>query len=129
MKPITEHWFNLAEYDLETARAMLTSGRYLYVTFMCHLTIEKALKGLIAEQQEEHPPRIHRLPRLAELAGVIDDMTTEQRNFLLQLDPFNIETRYPEDKAAVSRLLNESFCQQILTETEALFEWLRQRLT
>lgn len=56
-------------------------------------------------------------------------MTDEQRNFLLRLDPFNIETRYPEDRAAVGRLLNESFCQQILTETEALFEWLRQRLS
>jgi HEPN domain-containing protein len=52
MKPTTEHWLNLAEYDLETARAMLQSGRYLYGTFMCHLTLEKALKGLIAEQQE-----------------------------------------------------------------------------
>ena len=53
MKSMTEHWLNLAEYDLETARAMLQSERYLYVTFMCHLTLEKALKGLIAEQQEE----------------------------------------------------------------------------
>jgi HEPN domain-containing protein len=128
MKPTTEHWLNLAEYDLETARAMLQSGRYLYVTFMCHLTLEKALKGLIAEQQEEHPPRIHRLLRLAELAGVIDDMTDKQRNFLLRLDPLHIETRYPEDSAAVGRLLSASFCQSILSETEATFAWLRQKL-
>lgn len=45
MKDVTEHWLNLAEYDLETARAMLKAGRYLYVTFMCHLTIEKTLTG------------------------------------------------------------------------------------
>jgi len=129
MKPTTEHWLHLAEYDLETARAMLQSERYLYVTFMCHLTLEKALKGLIAEQQEEHPPRIHRLLRLAELAGIINAMTDEQRHFLLRLDPLNIATRYPEDNAAVGRLLSASFCQQILSETEATFVWLRQRLS
>ena len=129
MKSMTEHWLNLAEYDLETARAMLQSERYLYVTFMCHLTLEKALKGLIAEQQEEHPPRIHRLLRLAELAGVLDEMAEEQRNFLLRLDPLNIEARYPEDRAAVGRLLDASFCQRILSETEATFAWMRQRLS
>ncbi|HNT28701.1 MAG TPA: HEPN domain-containing protein, partial [bacterium] len=40
----TAYWFEIAEYDLETARAMLKTKRYLYVGFMCHQTIEKALK-------------------------------------------------------------------------------------
>ncbi len=32
------YWLDLSDYDLETASAMLTSGRYLYVGFMCHQT-------------------------------------------------------------------------------------------
>jgi HEPN domain-containing protein len=32
----TEYWLDLAKYDLETAKAMLYSKRYLYVGFMCH---------------------------------------------------------------------------------------------
>ena len=28
------YWVDIAGYDLETARAMLSSGRYLYAVFM-----------------------------------------------------------------------------------------------
>jgi len=31
MKPDTQNWIALSDYDLETARHMLTTGRYLYV--------------------------------------------------------------------------------------------------
>ena len=33
-----DYWFELAEYDLETAKAMLTTRRVLYVGFMCQQT-------------------------------------------------------------------------------------------
>jgi len=34
-----EYWKDAAIYDLETAEAMLDSGRYLYVVFMCQQAI------------------------------------------------------------------------------------------
>jgi len=40
-----KYWLELAEYDMETAKVMLLGERYLYVGFMCHQVIEKALKG------------------------------------------------------------------------------------
>lgn len=42
------YWIKLADYDYETAKAMLNTGRYLYVGFMCHQVIEKALKAVIS---------------------------------------------------------------------------------
>ncbi len=36
-----KYWIDIAEYDLETAKAMLSTKRYLYVGFMCHQVIEK----------------------------------------------------------------------------------------
>ena len=39
------YWVEMSDYDVETADAMLATGRYLYVGFMCHQTIEKILKG------------------------------------------------------------------------------------
>ena len=44
------YWLDLADYDLETAKAMLNSGRFLYVGFMCHQTIEKALKAMYCKK-------------------------------------------------------------------------------
>jgi len=52
-----EEWFRQADYDLETAEYMFAGGRYFYSVFMCHLGIEKGLKGLYQERSKETPPR------------------------------------------------------------------------
>jgi HEPN domain-containing protein len=41
-----EYWLDIANYDLETASAMLAGSRWLYVVFMCQQAIEKLVKGL-----------------------------------------------------------------------------------
>ena len=46
-----DYWLKIADYDLETARAMLNSGRYLYVGFMCHQTKESST--LLLNKTEE----------------------------------------------------------------------------
>ena len=42
---MVEYWKELADYDLDTAKAMLKSKRYLYVGFMCNQVIEKIFKA------------------------------------------------------------------------------------
>ena len=54
-------WLSQSEYDLDTAQAMLDSGRYIYAVFMCHLAVEKALKALVVKRTENAPPRTHNL--------------------------------------------------------------------
>jgi len=51
-----KNWIDLACYDLETASAMLASGRYLYVAFTCQQAIEKLLKALFVKQENRTPP-------------------------------------------------------------------------
>jgi HEPN domain-containing protein len=58
MDRIVEKWIERAEYDLETARAMLHARRYLYVAYICQQSIEKALKALIAHKNIENLPII-----------------------------------------------------------------------
>ncbi len=58
------HWRDIAVYDLETADAMLVSGRYLYVVFMCQQAAEKLVKGLYVLHKDniQIPPRYqHRI--------------------------------------------------------------------
>lgn len=64
-----KYWIDTAEYDLDTAQAMLDSGRYLYVGFLCHQTIEKCLKAVIAKSGQ-FPPKIHNLINLADKANI-----------------------------------------------------------
>ena len=46
MEKQTEEWFKQADYDMDTADYMHKGGRHIYAVFMCHLSVEKALKGL-----------------------------------------------------------------------------------
>jgi len=63
MNESVKYWLDLTEYDIETAKVMLNGGRYLYVGFMCHQVIEKALKAIIARDciDDEIPPKTHNL--------------------------------------------------------------------
>lgn len=56
-----EEWLRQADYDIETAVVMLNGGRHFYAVFMCHLAVEKALKGLYTEVLAKTPPKTHNL--------------------------------------------------------------------
>jgi HEPN domain-containing protein len=73
MTETEQTWVDQAQYDIDTARAMLASGRYLYVMFCCQQASEKALKAVIVRKTGTLPPRTHNLLRLAEAAGVGSD--------------------------------------------------------
>jgi len=57
MEEITKKWLERAKYDLDTAGAMLTSRRYLYVAFMCQQALKKILKAIIVERGNEVPSK------------------------------------------------------------------------
>lgn len=122
------YWFDSADYDIQTAKAMFETKRYLYVGFMCHQTIEKALKGIfVSRHPDEELPYIHRLVRLANLAGVSSDMSDEQLTLLDTLNPLNIEARYPLHKEALLRSLTSQRCAELIKETEELLRWLKTK--
>ncbi|MCL2880818.1 MAG: HEPN domain-containing protein [Treponema sp.] len=124
------YWLGLADYDMETARGMLKIQRYLYVGFMCHQTIEKALKAVIARDcaDGEMPPKIHDLSKLAIRASLFDEMSIEQHMFVETLNPLNIEARYPEYKRQVTPMLTKETCKEFLKRTEELLCWIKQQL-
>ena len=128
MNDKSKHWLSLSEYDIETAHAMLETKRYLYVGFMCHQTIEKALKAVIASSNVM-PPRIHGLKVLAEQSNIYKDMDDDQKNFLDILSPLNVATRYSDDKAKLTSVLTPVKCKDILDETEELLCWIKQQLS
>ena len=125
-----KYWLDLTEYDIETAKVMLNGGRYLYVGFMCHQVIEKALKAVIARDciDDEIPPKIHHLQRLAEKAGLFSKMTEEQKDIIGKLNPLNIEARYPEYKNRIAANLSNDICKRLVEETEELLCWIKQQL-
>ena len=120
------YWDGLSQYDLETAVVMLAGGRYLYVGFMCHQAVEKALKAHHWFSRKTEPDYTHSLARHARQSGIDASLTEAQRGFLDTLDPLNIESRYPTDKALLSATMTRERCEFILSSTKGLVQWLRQ---
>lgn len=122
------YWIESAEYDLQTAKAMLDTERFLYVGFMCHQTIEKALKALyVFRNPEDELPYIHKLVRLANLSKISEEMSANQIALLNELNPLNIEARYPTQKELLLASLTAERCRDYIRRTEALFEWLKTK--
>jgi len=101
---------------------MFKAGRYLYVLFCCQQAVEKMLKSVIVQRADELPPRIHRLARLAELAGVAVD--EKQVDFLLELSAYYIPTRYPEKAADLALDVKQEKARWVLSQSREFIQWL-----
>ena len=123
-----QYWLDLADADMGAACAMLKSGYRLHAGYMCHLTIEKALKAAITHFTDEVPPKIHQLVKLAAKAQIHERMTEQQQELLRELNPLNIEGRYPGYKEGLTQRLTNDKCKQLLQETEELLCWIKQQL-
>ncbi|MEE8329309.1 MAG: HEPN domain-containing protein [Thermodesulfovibrionia bacterium] len=124
MKYATKNWIDTANYDFKTAEAMLKSKRYIYVVFMCHLSIEKMIKAIISTERKGLPPKSHSLLYLSKKASIqfIEDI----QEFIEQLDNVSIITRYPEDLRRMSKEFNKSRAEEVFKKTRRTLRWLRQ---
>lgn len=128
MNDKVSYWIERTDYDFDTAQAMLDTKRYLYVGFMCHQVAEKVLKAYWCNVLDEPPLKIHSLSRLAEQCGLDKDMSERQRDFIDELEPLNIEARYPSYKERLMESLNEERCKQMLNQTDELRRWIKSKL-
>ena len=128
MNKKSTYWIEIADYDLETAKAMLASKRYLYVGFMCHQAVEKMIKAYYTSTKDDVPPYSHNLKNLAEKCELLPLFSEEQLDFIEELLPMNIEARYPTHKEKIFNLLTPQKCGEIIKQTEILCQWIKQRL-
>ncbi len=119
-------WFKQAEYDIKTARIMFKNERYIYAVFMCHLSIEKALKGLYHQSLEKTPPKTHNLIFLAEKIRL--ELNEEQHNFLYSLNIASVPTRYPDVLSKLQKNYNKKDTQAILKKGSEVLKCLKEKL-
>lgn len=124
MRKDTENFIKSAAYDIETAEHMLRTGRHIYVVFMCHLSLEKMLKAVVAEITDMVPPRTHNLLYLTKLAGI--GFSEDHFEFIAKINNASIVTRYPEDFRALTDSFPEEIVSVYLNKTREIIEWLRQ---
>jgi HEPN domain-containing protein len=122
-----ERWLERVFYDLDTAKAMIQTGRLIYAIFMCQQAIEKCFKALLSYKDKEIVP-IHNLRRLAELSGLIDELDEEKLMKLDFLSSYYINARYKEDLQQLSRGITDKTAQDFIHFFEGLVSWLCQKM-
>ena len=125
MEPDVKYWVDLSRYDVETAKAMLASGRYLYVLFTCQQSIEKMLKALVVQSTGSFPPKIHDLVKLATIAKI--DVENDQKEFLAKLNYYYLETRYPRELTEISKQIKKASAIEFYNNTKKMLKWLRSK--
>jgi len=125
IKPYIE-WFKQAEYDLETAEALFSSGKFIYTIFMCHLSIEKALKGLYSKNFQKSPPKTHNLNYLYELIQL--NLEEDLQELLDILNDLSVPTRYPDELERLLKDYDRNNTQNILERTKVLLSCLKKKL-
>ena len=126
MKKATANWLQSMEYDLKTVSTLLKDRKYIYVVFMCHLAIEKALKAVLSEMFKELPPYTHNLNRLIELGNI--KLPHKHQDFINKINLQSVPTRYPEDFKKLSKEFNKKITEDYLKQTRGVITWLKQNI-
>ena len=126
MEKRTEEWLRQSDYDMDTAVYMHKGGRHIYAVFMCHLAVEKALKGLYYEKRLEIPPKSHNLIYLLNEIGI--KPPKDPGKFIVKLSEASIPTRYPENLAKLQQVYSEIVVKEILVKGTELVIWIKGQL-
>jgi HEPN domain-containing protein len=124
LKKETKNWIEMVDYDLITANQMFKTGRFVYVIFMCHLAIEKALKAIVCEETNRVPPKTHDLIFLINLGKV--KLSGDLLDFIGMINNAGIVTRYPEDLAKLVLSYPKSIAKKYIDKTLEVIKCVKQ---
>ena len=124
MRKTTGNWVMAADYDLKTAESLLKARRKIYVIFLCHLAIEKILKGIVSEKQAKLPPYTHNLVYLIGLTELI--LPKKLNDFIELLNDKSVPMRYPENVIRLEKQFSMELTKDYLKKTKEAVQWLKQ---
>ena len=114
----------MVDYDIDTARQMFKTKRYVYVIFMCHLAIEKALKAIVCEETNKFPPKTHDLILLTNLGKI--EFPEDLLNYIGMINNVAVVTRYPEDLSKLVSSYTKAVTQEYLNKALKVIECIKR---
>jgi HEPN domain-containing protein len=118
-----DEWLLQAEYDMETADYLFEGERYFYAVFMCHLSIEKALKGLYVKKFNKTPPKTHNLIYLIEFINI--DIPENYYDLVFTLNRISVPARYPDNLQTILKEFNKSKTIEVIEQSKEVLKWLK----
>lgn len=92
---------------------------------MCHLSLEKALKGLLIKKTGEFPSKSHSLIYFVDKIGL--ELSDSYYEFLFILNKISVPTRYPDDLRKLFVEYSKERTLSILNQTKEVQLWIKQQ--
>ena len=121
MKQIAQNWFRFSENDLRDAKILFKNKSYENSILLCHQSIEKYLKGVIALQNRE-VRKTHDLPTL--LKDTQLKFPKSLLNNAEELTAYYQPSRYPDAHVTKSLLYNRANANKFLMSAKETIKWL-----
>ena len=123
---IIDHWARNSNDDYDTMIAMFDSKRYSWSLFMGHLVLEKLLKAYFVKVNDEYPPYIHNLLRLA--IGAKIEVSDDLKLQLTTISAFNINARYDDYKNSFRKKCTPEFTVKWFNIIKELRSWIIKQI-
>ena len=123
---IIDHWIISSEDDYDTMIAMLDAKRYSWSLFIGHLVVEKLLKAYFVKINQEYPPFVHNLLRLAIDSKI--EITDDLKNKLTTISAFNLNARYDDYKRSFQKRCTPEFTFEWIDKIKELRLWITEQI-
>ncbi|GJQ58014.1 MAG: HEPN domain-containing protein [Candidatus Scalindua sp. AMX11] len=118
-----EEWMKQADYDMETAEYLYKGGRHFYAVFMCHLSLEKALKGIHQKKFNVIPSSINNLPYLVEKVQL--QLPNEFSDMIATLNRLRLFPYYPDNLQKMLEGYDKEKMGKIIARGREALKWLK----
>lgn len=119
-----ETWLALAQEDLDFAEEVLQNKkRPHYAAHLCHQSIEKLIKAIVQAETSSVPQFTHNFKLLCKQGKL--ELPENRMQWLMDLMPHYLGTRYPEDILKLKKRYTQVFCEKLFQETKEFFQWLK----
>src|SRR5699024_10651197 len=101
--------------------------KYLQALFFAHLVIEKICKTLWIQYNSGNvPPRTHNTIYILTQTKI--KLPEDRSEFMLYLNRFQTEGRYPDYMTKMYEVCNKEFCKEMIEKTKELKAWLLKKV-
>jgi HEPN domain-containing protein len=119
-------WMQYAQYDLDTADAMYSTGRWFYVAYMCQQALEKLCKGLYTFYIDDDVPKVNDIRKVLTAIEDTLSITIQPDVYKLAdlLSGLYLNNRYPDFAGQSTIQIDKTTATALLEKTKEAFTWL-----
>jgi len=125
MREEAKKWFEQAQEDFITAKALLEKKRYYAVVIFSQQSAEKALKAVFVSLKKKIPPKIHDLSELSRLIEAPQNIFSQSEKLTVTY----FSSRYPSVAPEIpARFYTKEKAENHLKEAEVIIVWAKKKI-